>query len=429
VTAWSDQVVADAQAALSAAEPGAGRMKVGRWLIATRMELALRTLAHNIGGGAAAQKLVAKLAGQDASPDDLNALWRGISGNVTTEMDLRVGDLADAARRSPALIAHLQQHDARSALDTLDQVAGGPDFRQEWERFMADYGMRGPSEIDITRPRWRDDPASLMQMVLGNLGSTESGLHRSRHAAMAEEGDAAAERLVTAAHHGLFGPLRAAVLRRQIRVARNLLPVREHPKFMLIRIMGLVRTAMLEAGQMLVDAGRTDAVEDIWFLDMAEAIHVLENPGEELRTRIARRKADLAHYANLTPPRVITSDGEIPVVGHKRDDLPEGALAGNPVSAGVVEGIAKVLTDPTRESLAPGEILIAPFTDPGWTPLFINAAGLVMEVGGLMTHGSVIAREYGIPAVVGVLDATTLIKTGQRVRVNGDLGYVEVLDG
>jgi phosphohistidine swiveling domain-containing protein len=171
-----------------------------------------------------------------------------------------------------------------------------------------------------------------------------------------------------------------------------------------------------------------DTAEDIWFLDLVEAVHVMEHPNEELRARIASRKADLDHYRSLTPPRVMTSDGEIPTVSHRRDDLPAGALAGIPVSAGVVEGVAKVVLDPACEQLLPGEILVAPFTDPGWTPLFVNAAGLVVEVGGLMTHGSVVAREYGIPAVVGVLEATTLIQTGQRLRVSGDRGFVEILE-
>jgi pyruvate,water dikinase len=136
----------------------------------------------------------------------------------------------------------------------------------------------------------------------------------------------------------------------------------------------------------------------------------------------------MARFRKLTPPRIITSDGEIPTAQHNRDDIPAGALAGSPVSAGVVEGIARVVLDPTKETLNPGEILVAPFTDPGWTPLFINAAGLVMEVGGLMTHGSVVAREYGIPAVVAVPEATKLIQTGQCVRVHGDGGYVEILE-
>ncbi|MCB0033496.1 MAG: hypothetical protein KDE51_05745, partial [Anaerolineales bacterium] len=127
------------------------------------------------------------------------------------------------------------------------------------------------------------------------------------------------------------------------------------------------------------------------------------------------------------PPRVVTSDGEIPAVQFANNQMPAGALAGNPVSTGVVEGIAHVVRDPAQEQLAPGEILIAPFTDPGWTPLFINAGGLVMEVGGAMTHGSVVAREYGIPAIVGVPNVTTELQSGQRIRVDGNRGVIEVL--
>jgi phosphohistidine swiveling domain-containing protein len=428
VSAWLEQMVAGADAELAAASPGAKRLAVARRILATRLEIVLRALAHNIGGGFASQLLAQKLAGDRADPEDRVAFMRGLSGNIATEMDLAVSDLADTARRSPALVAHLQQYDALTTLDTLDEVEGGPAFRAQWEQFMASYGMRGPAEVDITRPRWNDDPTSLLQMVLGNVAQAEPGLHRRRHAEMAAEGEAAAARLAEAANHGPAGPLKAAIIRRQTRVARNLMAVREHPKFLLVRIMALVRAALLEAGEMLLEAERIDTAEDIWYLDLIEAIHVMEHPHEELRARIASRKADLDRYRCLTPPRVMTSDGEIPAVSHRRDDLPDGALAGNPVSAGVVEGVAKVVLDPAREQLLPGEILVAPFTDPGWTPLFINAAGLVLEVGGLMTHGSVVAREYGIPAVVGVLDATRLIQTGQRLRVSGDMGFVEILE-
>jgi len=154
----------------------------------------------------------------------------------------------------------------------------------------------------------------------------------------------------------------------------------------------------------------------------------LARPGEPLLALVAERRAALARFRKLQAPRVMTSEGEIPAVTLASGHAPAGALVGSPVSAGVVEGLARVVRDPQTEMLNPGEILVAPFTDPGWTPLFINAAGLVMEVGGLMTHGSVVAREYGIPAVVGVLDATTRIKTGQRLRVHGEAGYVEILD-
>jgi pyruvate,water dikinase len=154
----------------------------------------------------------------------------------------------------------------------------------------------------------------------------------------------------------------------------------------------------------------------------------LDKTADDPRPLVTQRQAETARFQKLAPPRIITSDGEMPTAQHSRANIPDGALAGSAVSAGVVEGIARVVLDPTKETLNPGEILVAPFTDPGWTPLFINAAGLVMEVGGLMTHGSVVAREYGIPAVVSVTDATTRIQTGQTLRVHGDGGYVEILN-
>jgi pyruvate,water dikinase len=245
---------------------------------------------------------------------------------------------------------------------------------------------------------------------------------------MMAEGEAAGERLVTAVNHGLLGPLKAKVVRRLVRAGRNLASLREHPKFLLIQLLGLVRHAILEAAQILCDQNHLDNSQDVWYLSLPELVAALENEADNLRSLIAQRQAELVRFRKLTPPRIITSEGEMPVARHIRNDIPAGALAGTPVSAGVVEGIARVVLDPTKETLNPGEILVAPFTDPGWTPLFINAAGLVMEVGGLMTHGSVVAREYGIPAVVAVPEATKRIQTGQCLRVHGDGGYVQILE-
>jgi pyruvate,water dikinase len=358
---------------------------------------------------------------------DIEAIGRGLSGNVTTEMDLQVGDLADAARRSPALVQHLSQGDAKRALATAHTIPGSEPFLAAWAKFMARYGMRGPSEIDISRPSWSDEPASLLQVVIANLQHSVPGAHRAKHAQLAAEGEAAAARLEAAAREEHFGAMRGAVVHRLARVMRNLMPVREHPKYLLIRLRGLVREVILECAAMLHQAGRIDEVGDVWFLKWQELADALQDPSLELRARIHSRQQDQLRFWHIVPPRVITSEGEIPTVAHNHDHLPAGALAGSPVSAGVVEGKAKVILDPQRELLSPGEILIAPFTDPGWTPLFINAAGLVMEVGGLMTHGSVVAREYGIPAVVSVIDVTKKIRTGQRIRVNGSEGYVEIL--
>ena len=142
---------------------------------------------------------------------------------------------------------------------------------------------------------------------------------------------------------------------------------------------------------------------------------------------IRQRKNAFRSSQALTPPRVLTSDGEVVTGAYRRDDVPAGALVGLPVSAGVVEGRARVVPDLAQADLEPGDILVTAYTDPSWTPLFVAIAGLVTEVGGLMTHGAVIAREYGLPAVVGVEQATRLIRNGQRIRVHGTDGYVEIL--
>jgi len=142
---------------------------------------------------------------------------------------------------------------------------------------------------------------------------------------------------------------------------------------------------------------------------------------------IRERKDAFRSYQALTPPRVITSDGEAIAGSYRRDDLPAGALSGLAVSAGTIEGRARVILDIAEADLEAGDILVTAYTDPSWTPLFVAITGLVTEVGGLMTHGAVIAREYGLPAVVGVVNATRLIRDGRRIRVHGTEGYIEVL--
>ncbi|MCI0395276.1 MAG: phosphoenolpyruvate synthase [Chloroflexi bacterium] len=422
VSALIGRIEQAARAQLAAAAPGLPRLQTGQQLLDRVFLGWVGHLIPYIATGVMARVLLARLTRGCADPADLASIQRGLSGNVTTEMDLQVGDLADVARQSPSVAAWLLAQDGGPAA-----LPGGPEFWQAWQRFLQTYGMRCPGEIDISRPRWRDDPRSLLQVIRGNLQTGEMGGHRRHHQQLAAEGLAAGERLVQVARRGFLGPIRARLVQRLVRVARGYLPVREHPKFLFIRLLGHIREIIVETADSLVAAGRLDHRDDVWYLELPELIQALENPAEELRPRIRQRQAEMARYRRLRPPRVITSDGEIPAVGYAGRDVPAGALPGSPVSAGVVEGLAHVVHDPTQEILAKGEILVAPFTDPGWTPLFINAAGLVMEVGGLMTHGSVVAREYGIPAVVGVVEATSHIHTGQRIRVHGDKGYVELL--
>ena len=200
---------------------------------------------------------------------------------------------------------------------------------------------------------------------------------------------------------------------------------REYPKYGMVRRYFVYKRALLEEAERLVRANVLPEKEDIFYLTFQE-LHDVVRSNQVDDPLIQRRKDAFGSYQALTRPRG-DSDGEVVTGAYRRDDVPTGALVGLPVSAGVVEGRARVILDMAQADLEAGDILVTAYTDPSWTPLFVAITGLVTEVGGLMTHGAVIAREYGLPAVVGVVDATRLIPDGQRIRVHGTDGYVEIL--
>jgi pyruvate,water dikinase len=422
--------------------PGAARLRALRDLLCATFPEALFPVVPAALAGFLAHRLLGALSRRWLGHDrDVIALGRGLAGNVTSDMGLAVGDLADRARAWPAVAALLREPPHPTLSPTLGgedrvrgaetparlrSVEGGPAFLAELEQFLARYGARCAGEIDVTRRRWREEPALVLQAVGAQLRGTEAGAHRREHARLAAEAEEAGARLVAAVRATRGGWWKARVARRLVRVSRALMALREHPKFFLVRMLGLLREVILEEARGLQARGVLEDVEDVYFLGLPEMIRLLE-AGGEVRELVVRRRAEHEHYRQLTPPRVLTSDGEQVAGRRPGGALPAGALAGSGASAGVAEGPARVVLDPQTATLEKGEVLVAPGTDPGWTPLFLNAAGLVTEVGGLMTHGSVVAREYGIPAVVGVEGATRAIRTGQRVRVHGDLGYVEVL--
>jgi pyruvate,water dikinase len=374
--------------------------------------------------GGIAWRLVSLLTSKFTSDSELLALTRGFEGNATTEMDLALGDIADLARELPSLRAAIDQavehddppralHAARALEDT------GP-FFAAWDEFLAEYGHRAIGELDLLRPRWREDPSTLIASLSGMLHAPDAGSHRAQHRRATDEAEQTAAEILRRC-----GPLKRPIVRRLIRVMRAYLALREHGKFHALHLVDLGRDALLEAGAALRDAGRLARQDDVFWLWRAELLRALDDD-DDMRDTVAARKAEWARYARLRTPRVLLSTGETPAPPPPRQ-LGPGMLGGLRASHGVVEGVARVILDPAQEVLRHGEILVAPHTDPGWTPLFVHAAGLVLEVGGLMTHGSVVAREYGIPAVVGVDDATRRIRSGQRIRVDGDRGVVELL--
>jgi pyruvate,water dikinase len=211
-----------------------------------------------------------------------------------------------------------------------------------------------------------------------------------------------------------------------ISLVRNFIGYREYPKYGMISRYFVYKQALLKEAGRLVRANVIQEKEDIYYLTFEELRDVVRTHELDYQI-IGKRKDEHTLYEKLKPPRVITSDGEIIAGEYKRDNLPAGALVGLPVSSGVVEGRARVVLNVEDAVLEEGDLLVTAFTDPSWTPLFVSIKGLVTEVGGLMTHGAVIAREYGLPAVVGVENATKLIKDGQRIRVHGTEGYIEIL--
>ncbi|MFJ2372924.1 rifamycin-inactivating phosphotransferase [Streptomyces sp. NPDC087769] len=347
-------------------------------------------------------------------------------GNVTSEMGLALLDVADVIRPRPEVVAFLQDAPDDSFLDELAGLPGGAEACDAIEAYLDRYGMRCAGEIDITRPRWRERPTTLVPAILDNVrnfepGAAERRFEQGRHKAREKEHE-----VLSRLRALPDGDRKADETKRMIDRVRTFIGYREYPKYGIVSRYFIYKRALLEEAGRLVRAGVLPEKEDIFYLTFRELHDVVRSDRVDARL-VQQRKDAFRSYHALTPPRVLTSDGEAVTGTYRRDGVPAGALIGLPVSAGTVEGRARVVLDMAEADLEAGDILVTTFTDPSWSPLFVGIAGLVTEVGGLMTHGAVIAREYGLPAVVGVEQATLLIRDGQRIRVHGTGGYVELL--
>ncbi|MFD9324355.1 rifamycin-inactivating phosphotransferase [Streptomyces sp. NPDC060065] len=347
-------------------------------------------------------------------------------GNITSEMGLALLDVADVVRPHPEVVAFLQGVEDEGFLDELTKLAGGTEARDAIEAYLDRYGMRCVGEIDITRPRWREHPTTLVPVILDNVrnfepGAAEGRFEQGRQKAREKELD-----VLSRLRALPDGDRKADEAKRMIDRVRTFIGYREYPKYGIVSRYFVYKQALLEEAERLVQAGVLAEKEDIFYLTFQE-LHDVVRSNQVDDQLIQRRKDAFRSYHALTPPRVLTSDGEAVTGAYRRDDVPAGALVGLPVSTGTVEGRARVILDMAEADLEAGDILVTAYTDPSWSPLFVGIAGLVTEVGGLMTHGAVIAREYGLPAVVGVEQATRLIRDGQRIRVHGTDGYVEIL--
>ncbi|MCM3676599.1 phosphoenolpyruvate synthase [Peribacillus simplex] len=355
-----------------------------------------------------------------------DTLSQSVPNNITSEMGLALLDVADVIRPYPEVIDYLQHVKDDNFLDELVKFDGGQETQDAIYDYLSKYGMRCTGEIDMTKTRWSEKPTILVPVILGNIKNFEPNasnrkFEQGRQGALKKE-----QELLDRLKQLPDGQQKAKETKKMIDLIRNFIGYREYPKYGMVNRYFVYKQALLKEAEQLVQANVIHEKEDIYYLTFDELHEVVRINKLDYQI-IGKRKDEYKLYEKLTPPRVITSDGEIIAGEYKRENLPAEAIVGLPVSSGVIEGRARVILNMEDADLEDGDILVTTFTDPSWTPLFVSIKGLVTEVGGLMTHGAVIAREYGLPAVVGVENATELIRDGQRIRVHGTEGYIEII--
>lgn len=380
--------------------------------------------APGLIAGSIVERLVARWGVPDA---DLTQLRQGLPHNPTTEMDLALWQV------SRLIVANAEARDLFVQRDPADVVrlfhegSLPPVVQRAFESFLDQYGHRGVREIDIGMPRWAEDPSYIVGVLRSYALLGDPSHAPDRHFRQLQQRAAEVEsRIVRSAQSQRGGWIKARVLRFLIRRLRLLAGLREGPKFWAIRVFRTVRGLVLGCGEILAQRGLIDRADDVFFLHLDELRAVDHGADEPLQSRVAeRRRSYTQELQRHQVPRVVTSEGL--VIYGRAQPSSEHMLAGVGVSPGVVQGHARIIRDPHGAQLTPGDILVAPSTDPAWTPLFLTAGGLVMEAGGMLSHGSVVAREYGIPAVVAVTDATTRLRDGQLIRIDGTGGVIELL--
>ncbi|MGR6916311.1 PEP/pyruvate-binding domain-containing protein [[Actinomadura] parvosata] len=348
---------------------------------------------------------------------EMSDVLRSLPHNPTTEMDLELWELATRIEPEPFRELSVPELVARYRAGSLPPVA-----QREITAFLHKYGHRGIAEIDLGVPRWSEEPGHILG-VLANYLRMDKGASPSEQFAGGVR-QARATIAHVAARAGSRGRWRAAVVRFALGRTRRYAGLRELPKFYLVKTLAAVRSSLLVVGEHLAGQGVLDAPQDVFFLDLRETRAALAEGGDLRELVAGRRDTYERERRRRHVPRMLLSDGTEPEALSQPGG--DGGITGTPASPGTVTGVARVVLDPIGAHLEPGEILVCPSTDPGWTPLFLTAGGLVMEMGGSMSHGAVVAREYGIPAVVGVPDATHRIVSGQQITVNGAAGTVTI---
>ena len=331
---------------------------------------------------------------------ELNKVEKAVPHNVTTEMGIELLHIA-------------------KKLDISDEV---PSLQQqEIKKFLAKYGHRSCQEIDIGVPRWQEDPGYVIGLIQAyiNQKNYEQAIEKFQ-----KDMDAA-DKAVKTIINQLYEKEAHRDARRVEKLLinyRKMFGVREFPKFIMTNGVSIFRKVFLDIGETLQKNEKLDHKQDIFFVTLKDI-----KSGEKLQKLVERNKKTYQKELLRSPvPRVVTSTGE--VICSALEEGNDHEYSGIPVSPGVYIGRVRVLNYPEEGSeLSHGDILITKSTNPAWTPLFLKIGGLIMETGGPLSHGSVVAREYGVPAIAGVKDATKRFRNGQSIRINGETGRIDII--
>jgi pyruvate,water dikinase len=355
-----------------------------------------------------------------------NRLLVGLNGMDDVEAGFALWNLAVKARESSQVeTAILSNGNWQIIFEKIADVERGEEFLEEWNEFMDHHGHHCRGEMEAFNPRWSETPDYILSIVRNYLrGSTQTDPIQNYRDHIRKR-----EQLINRCHQQLKNPVKRLVFNHIIHRAQQGIVFRENWKSEAVRYTAAFRSILLELGQRLNNKSIFENTDDIFFLKLEEIEMVTQGRSNfDVKETITSRRAEYEKHKSVIPPAVVIGkfnpDDYVP----DAVDIHAEVFNGLAVSSGVVVGKARVIlkTD-TKEQVLPGEILVAPFTDPGWTPYFMSAAAIVMDIGGMLSHGSIIAREYGIPAVVNVGPATKIIKTGQTIQVDADEGIVKII--
>jgi rifampicin phosphotransferase len=364
-----------------------------------------------------------KWLGEGANPL-IGACLAGLGNNANANAGLVLWRLAVIAHEEPAVARALGG--AVAFADLRAQLMGEPGggrFVEAWDGFMAEHGHHARGELELMNPRWSEQPEETLDQVRSYIDALGSHDFQGQFEGLVE-GREAAEREIRSR---LRNPVKRWLFGYLLRKARTCSPIRENLKNEMVRQLAGVRRVLLELGRRAAARGAVGHPDDVFFLAMDELPSMAG--GEEVLSRIVRRRARYERDLTLRPPPIVV--GRFDPARHVVEEAIDPdlrTLEGFGVNPGTATGPARVILRAGVGKVQPGEILVAPFTDPGWTPYFLNAAAIVMDQGGLLSHGSIVAREFGIPAVVNVGPATSIIETGQLLRVDGARGTVTILE-